>query len=238
MKRKVKDRLIEMAFEGSANLPSGGEFTSEAQAELKELQRIKEGLIDLRSVPECQLSIETLRDSILRAEMRAPQRSLSRFAWLAPAAAGLLIVGLFAVNRLSAGAENAGTVVIASAPAPMASNSSFDLEGFLPNTIVSSVEAASSGSAPFAVKPSVRPSTASLMRGTVHHRVGSSSARAQNQPRFEGVAAKAVEAGTSVAPAVTKSHPTIVIINPDVNGDTGAKTANEVETGSNVVIGG
>jgi hypothetical protein len=126
-KRKLEDRILNLAFEGNSEQDRQElEALLATHPDLKEDYQssadIKQALLDLREVPECQLSNESLRDAILarqltKKETRRPWLAGSAIVTSAAAITALLIV-------LSSENPTAGDASIGAAESLVASHSS------------------------------------------------------------------------------------------------------------------
>lgn len=184
----------------------------------------------LRAIPECQLSVERLRDAILRAGIR--QSPEPRRMWLATAlaAACTALVGFGLLQKWNsvtvrddeqrrlAVAPKENEVVIPTVEPPNAPPAA-EAVGKRPVTdrspVVHRTGARKHQAVRFAVAPKtpktlVEPSVATANRGS---------------------------AATTVPDSVTGSEP-VVLIMPEQDDATGAQRASEMESADHVVIGG
>jgi len=222
MKSQKLDVLLTQIFDDEP-IDSSIDESPDARQEREALNMLKADLHSLRHVPECQVSCECLRDAVLRAEMRK-RRAAPLWVWIGtPLAAAS---ALFAVWLMGRG-PNSGVEPIRE----IASETTVAWYG-LPLEMAE----ASLASSILQVKESTEVSTPSGLvakrADTEKPRVRSKRAR-RTTPRAALVAR--VEKPSRPEPPATK---TIVIINPDIDAKTGAKTAHEVDTNDDVVIGG
>lgn len=94
MKNRRKDTLLNAAFDCQTTV---SDLTPEEKAELAHLASIKEVLVSLKNVPECQLSSDRLRDAILNKGVKR-KSSLGWTTMVATAACA--VVGVLFVNQI------------------------------------------------------------------------------------------------------------------------------------------
>ena len=237
MTRKEQEALILHAFDGGSDSRFQAELNSEAQAELDLLRQMKADLGLLRDVPECQISVESMRDSVLRHEMGSRRRLTPWWAWTIPASAGvaacLIWAGLM-LNTPGRSKVEPGRGFVASAIAPEVDWTALSTE--TADISIQLAEEKLNEEPQIDVRPTVQLTTIRFRgqsRGASHRAASKFSNRALMAMASRGV----IDAVSHPASSEPEASP-VVIINPDVDGGTGAKTANEVETGSHVVIGG
>lgn len=231
MRWEREEQVIRMAF-GEGKLESG---IAENDAELKRLaeqyRAMRSDMDLLREIPECQLSVERLRDAILGAGIR--QSPEPRRLWLATAfaAACTALIGLGLLRQWNSGtvrddehrrlaASSKEAEITVPAVEPPDPPSAAEAVGKRPVTERSPVVVHRTGprqprTIRFAVAPKtpktlVEPSAATSNRGS---------------------------AATTVTDSVAGSEP-VVLIMPEQDDATGAQRASEMESADHVVIGG
>lgn len=107
MKRSRLDEILRAVFDGSEvrEVPRDPRERWEREA----LMRLKADLRRLgQSIPECQLSVERVRDAIFRAEVR--ERRMRRHRALATALAGIAVLAVGSTVGLLVGLPDGGAV--------------------------------------------------------------------------------------------------------------------------------
>jgi hypothetical protein len=246
-----RDDLIREAFEDGAL--ANRDWTREERRELELLREAREGLQALRDVPAPQLSVERLRDAVLKAEMR--QRATG-FRWklvTAPAGLALAVVAFLALRpepepspMVAAVAESAP--VAQPAPPPDALPSAPE--------IVAQAEPPAQPGPQAAARPSPEPRAG--VRAGRAVRVARAVAQPPAATRVEAPEpavrgappggateeAAVTVAGAGPEPAVggasvpPESEVTVVLIQYRPDAATGSRPASEVLATNDVVIGG
>lgn len=259
MKRKDRDAILQRAFgELDADQASRADSLIDSSPELareaRALAEMKEGLRGLREIPECQLSVERLRDAILRDEMGARTRPAMRWASvLTPVAAtGLAVVAFIAMQGKGAfqnvgelSAANAAEEVVGKGPVRTTDTD-------LPSLAIDPTEAppASTGSrfsardlqqkrpeTPSVPFRSLARSTAVVALSSRSNEGASRSAEGLVDPVSEAPAASGEAALASSNPELEPEPPTVVIIHSDAKDETGTRLASEVTPDQHVLIG-
>ncbi len=254
MRRNHEDRLIELAFEELTAHEAGqlhddlSKDPSQA-AKLRAYAEMRDGLASLRDVPEMQMSCDRLRDAILAGGLKEPRAA--GWTWFAIPVA--VAAGAFLFTIVSRRPSMQVPIVpVASVSNP---GSSFDVAmERSPNVGLESIRPESAttplGTLEFkmASEPEVTPKARKKVIPTSVART--SHPVADNTPKVAFAAAPGVgEAAKMSLTAETPTAPTkekddrittasVIVITPEQNGDTGTQRATEVESVSNVVIGG
>jgi len=226
IRRDRDEQAIRMAF-GEWEPHSGHPEPDDAlNALTEEYRSMRADLALLRDVPECQVSVERLRDAILKAGIR--QGPESRRAWLAPAVATVLVllVGFGLTRQWDP------------APAPMPTDLRLAVASPGPEPAAPTVEpeipAAGVGS-----RPDLPVAEAQLAAKKPAPRL--------HRPTRYAVAPKTVvkpstssanAASAAVEPDSLPASEPVVLITPDQDDATGAQRASEMESADHVVIGG
>lgn len=241
MNDKRKDLLIAYAFgdlteEEMAEI----ETTAADRAEVDRLAQLRADLKQLNRVPECQLSVERVRDAILNREIRQ-RRDWRPWGIAAPVAAALAL-GAFLLTRPSGEAPVTPSIVADKAETkPFVVRREPDLVSSPPITgaeVERLVEEtlAVLGTSVITDDVPVRPTRSDRVRPTARRRPIPASLVAKTEPPKASTPAETPR----VAAATTQPQPIepIVMISNDEDQATGARKANEVETSNDVVIGG
>ncbi|HRI42975.1 MAG TPA: hypothetical protein PLL78_03510 [Fimbriimonadaceae bacterium] len=244
MKDKRKDLLIAYAFGDLTEEEMAAFEANDAErAELDRLARLRGDLKHLNSVPECQLSVERVRDAILQREIRQ-RRDWKPWIVAMPAAAALALLAFFATRPGDAPvAPNANPIVVESAEQkPFVVRSEPDLVTSPPITDADVVQLvgitlSALGARPVSTDEPVRVASLERKSPTVPRRRTTPTAVAI---RSESKKESTHDRTTPVAAPTTQPQPIepIVMISNDEDKTTGARRANEVETSNDVVIGG
>lgn len=255
MRRHDEDRWIELAFDELSGLDADelhrlAETDPRAAEAVRSYAAIREGLASLRDVPEMQLSCDRLRDAILAGGLKEPRASW--WTWLAiptavAASAFLLTLALRQPNTVPVVAVSAvGTPNMQPTMVPTLERT--------PQPAFDTMASRSVGSPLGDVKfdlgnsdiqpaPKPTPKVITANRGT----------KARVAPKAEARVAKrevdvAPRPSVDVTPmgltaegsgsAADSAANTIIFISSDQDNVTGTQRATEVESVSNVVIGG
>jgi hypothetical protein len=261
MKRKQEDRLMRLAFgdlsiEESAALEKQVAADPESADVLAEFRGLREDLRALADVPAHQLSNERLREAILGQGLKpkAPEPMLS-WLWM-PATAVCVIAAFFVLGQRRGSVEP--RLVGFPNSVPVAGETAFDLGPMKDPASISKPAAPKSvmihGPSPIRLAVAEEPRPARHRRSS-HAAFGvdpgwvalsdSSDSSSADMPggsvpgASDGTSAPAgADPTANLKPIDDKSTPTVVVINPDTDQDTGASTATEVGSGKNVVVGG
>ncbi len=248
-----RNDLFDYVFDGLES-SDRAEISAEFATEVAGLQNLKHDLQSLREVPECQLSVERVRDAILRGEMKR-RTSNRRALWsLVPAAAvalGALFISTRTQNLDSSSSTSAsrseGTSNLVAAAIGIGSGAReaatmLDTVAPTASLLESAVQSIANSGSQVSVSKSVR---RKVDRGSRPH--GSSIQLTNLQPHVENAPppnggpssapAPTTVASTADAPNPQPQAPVIVITNEPAEG-TGASRAHEMESSGNVVIGG
>lgn len=243
MKDKRKDLLIAYAFGDLTEEEMAAFETDEAErAELNRLARLRRDLKQLNYAPECQLSVERVRDAILQHEIRQ-RRDWRPLILAMPAAAALALVAFFSTRTgIDPGVPQTSAIVAESAEQkPFVVRSEPDLVTSPPISDADVVQLVSITLAALGVRPvstdePVRVASLEQRKPAARRKQASTVLASRSSPTKEAAPNRA----TPVAAPTTQPQPMepIVMISDDEDKTTGARRANEVETTSDVVIGG
>jgi len=262
MNRKIEDELMKLAFEEmtpeqASELSQIAASDPEAQRTLTDYQDIKRSLRMLADVPPHQLSNERLRSAILGQGLK-PARKRFSLGWASmPLSAAALAVVFMAikpkppVEPMVALHQKENLFPVPTITAPP---SRFALKTPAANTALPSIVPQPT--------PTVMKSTVAFHRSVRHHshkiddRVALVSGdengsldgdirfamnQADKQVKSPVTSASPLVANPSAAPAATVAEnkpAAIVLIDGQKDGNTGASRATEVDSTSNVVVGG
>ncbi len=251
MKRNDEDRLIELAFEDisaeeAAVLRNELENDPSQAGKLRAYAEMRDGLASLRDVPEMQMSCDRLRDAILAGGLKEPRGGI--WAWLAVPVA--VAAGAFLFTMVTKRTQ----VALPNIPVAVTSLTGPTYDVAMDRTAKSGLESIRIESAitplgntefKIALEPDVLKSAPKRSNSRVANRTSKES-----NPTIENVVAPPAPAGsepakmslTAEGPAFEKEDKpltaSLIVITSDENGDTGTQRATEVESVSNVVIGG
>ncbi len=257
MNKKLEDQLCQLAF---GDLPEGeAEHLRQAVSSDPKLAQALQGYRDLRQelgclrdVPEMQISRDRLRDAILAGGLKS--RRTPSWSWLgAPVA---LAAAAFAATLYLRHPSNGLPVAMSTVAGPMIMDSpaskvadkapAVDLTR-APNLLGSfdfSTKSSSVATAP--VAPAPAPRTVSRVRT---HRTDTppvmTMAMGKQPTSFGAPMSFSAGSNEAVSPsavarmsAAAPPEPPVVVIDNEKDRDTGAQRATEVESVTNVVIGG
>lgn len=254
MRRRLEDELVQAAFEdlGPDRVAEverlAGQDPDAAQA-LAAYRQMKEDLRCLRGVPEHQLSTERLRHAILHQGLKPkPARN---WGWTWMPAATMVLAALFTLmlqNRDQGGTavvgiqspDSMGSVARNAEPVPDLFN--FELSEPSTAAAVASVSTDEpSRTDETTTRRKVDRPAKRAERGTAM--LASAPAAAPNNSSVDGDEATPYTGMAELAEAVASgadsgTEPPIVLIASEPDAFTGANRAMEVETASNVLIGG
>lgn len=214
----------------------------EALREAEDLQALRQDLRRLNEIPECQLSVERLRDAVFQSNLRERARPVW-LQWLPLAGVGAAaMLGVVAwLNSVEPSEQplpirdSVAELTPPAANSMVASSGSeafdiLDFEQLQPRQSV--VEAAERDatpplSAPARYQPPIQAAPAV-------HSVQSEEPVTITRPSPAPVA----EAAVPVADEVPEEQPIVVVIEPESNNALGARNAAELTFGTDVVIGG
>ncbi len=252
MKRHHEDKLIDLAF---------GELTAEEAEQLRacacndpklartlnQYSEMREGLASLKEIPEMQLSCDRLRDAILAGGLKEPRTIGWSWVGVPIALAAVAFVVTLAIKRPQP------TMPPVAMTTPVETQDLFDPSIDRTSSPVAAVKPDLFGTvekAPPAtvtksiVKPSPVVRTAAKVRvpepeSAKHAPVTALDGGTRMGLTAEGAPTVPLSFGAS-EPAVASNPPevTLIVIEPDRLQGTGAQRATEVETSSNVVMGG
>lgn len=265
MNKRQEEKLIQMAFGEATDADMKDlrrEFSdAEIVSFVTEYAEIRDTLKTL-PVPEHQLSTERLRNAILNQglEPRPTTHSWFKVLW-APAA---MVVAVVAITQVWRTAPSQGEPVVMSSPSlenPFNSNPS--ILNFDPSSTSSGMADRTLGDEkPIETKTPVRAETRSkpVNSGRVlRQKLASRRSMIQSAPSavlpiseakesLSNLAVSAMSRGSSAdkteslpamaAPVEPEASPTLIIIEKSADQSTGANRAREVDSSSNVVIGG
>lgn len=238
-----RDDLIREAF-GEATSP-GRKWTPDEASEIERLRQAVSGLKALRETPEPQLSVERLRDAVLKTEMR--QRD-GGFRWSMVAAPVGLGVALIAFLALRPDAGRPVAYIADDAPrARPSSTIELPAPAVTPKSGPQAVVPAPNQGPPASVaarasqrRPSPRVTNVSdvvrVASGVTASRSGSAVADAGALVANHTVMGPEPPI-ENLAPAAVPDD-TVVVIESRPDASTGSRSASEVEASSDVVIGG
>lgn len=250
MRRNDEDRLIELAF-GEATPQEAEQLQLSVQSDprlaetLRSYKEVRDGLSALREVPEMQLSCDRLRDAILAGGLREPR--FGGWSWLAaPALVAAAFAVTLIVRRPTVPLPGGGVTVAQMEPGSSRVSLDPDLGTYQPVPFGKIEFREAAKSAPVTIeKP--RAERASVASNSIERTKGLDRPSAANldpiHPQKLSGSAEVGPASASAAPAMDKGAPemqtaALIRIDPEKNGETGALKATEVESASNVVIGG
>lgn len=241
MKEKRKDLLIAYAF-GELNEDEMTAFEADAaeKAELDELTRLRADLKRLADVPECQLSVERVRDAILQREIRQ-RRDWRPLVLATPVAAGLALLAFFAMRQSgqpSLAPKTNPIVIETTEPKPFVRRTEPDRVTTPPANGVDVERLVGITLSVLNARPVSTDEPVSIRQAV--HRPKPAYKHSVVASRVETPMPAAPEGSTPVAAPTVQPQPIepIVMISADEDKATGARRANEVETTSDVVIGG
>lgn len=248
----------------AASIEAKAKLSPEATRALAEFREMREGLRDLTEVPELQLSKERLRDAILARGLateaeKEPNRGFGGgWIWM-PVAALALGFGLFTLRPRST--PSAPTVVMQDGGSRVADDFHFNVPDpeafFRPNTLSTAPDFSAGASLP---KETPKVSEKRTRSTTYHPRLVSRRHNPSFTDDYQPLKvdknswkkvefAKKDEKASGAKPNATPSpkeqlafndheETPIVLIDSNPDAATGAPTATEVGTASNVLIGG
>jgi len=252
MRRHHEDRLIELAFE-ELTAEEAEQLRNELQADpcqagkLRAYAEMRDGLASLREVPEMQMSCDRLRDAILAGGLKEPRSA--GWTWFAVPIAVAAGAFLFTIST------RRPANVLPSIPVAKVNQAgpTFDVameRTHKPGLESIRQEAATTplGNVEFNLSPERDEPKVGLVAATP--RATSRSPKTfQSAPSVLATSAPSAETAkmsltAETPPAVAKEKDdktvvaSVIVITPEQNGDTGTQRATEVESVSNVVIGG
>lgn len=264
MNKRQEEKLIQMAFGEAtdADMKDLRRELSDAEIEsfVTEFADIRDTLKSL-PVPEHQLSTERLRNAILNQglEPRPTTHSWLKVLW-APTA---MVVAVLAITQVWRTAPSQGEPVVMSSPGlenPLSSNPS--VLNFDPSPTSSGLsDRTLEDEKPNEIKTPLRSETRKPMNSgrVLRQKLASRRSMIQSAPSavlpiseakesLSNLAVSAMSRGSSAdkseslpavaAPAEPEASPTLIIIEKSADQSTGANRAREVDSSSNVVIGG
>ncbi len=235
---KKRDQAIQYGFDElsddemqtlQARYQSDPEFAKEASR----YRKIKHDLASMRDIPECQLSVDRLRDAIFKSEMKSRRGSLgSSITWAPLGTLAFAALAWFVIGKTG---SNEGTVA---KPTELQNIVAKNDEVVMPPDFLGELPAYSE---PYHANSSERIIEAATPRKRrvlltrrfavpgkqVHSERDIVALKPDVQPHEQ----------EHLEPLVAKSGP-VVVISDDQNSENGAAKANEVETTSHVVFGG
>lgn len=227
IRRDRDEQAIRMAF-GEWEPQQGQPEPDDAlHALTEEYRSMRADLALLRDVPECQVSVERLRDAILKAGIR--QGPEPRRTWLAPAIATalVLVVGFGLTRRWDPGPNPMPTDLRLAVASPAPEPAAPTLEPEIPVAGVGSRPDHPAAEAPSAAKkPAPR-----------RHRPTRYAVAPKTVVKPSTSSANAASAAVAEPDSLPASEP-VVLITPDQDDATGAQRASEMESADHVVIGG
>lgn len=237
-----RDDLIREAFGETPN--PGRKWTPAEAQEIERLRQAVSGLKSMRDVPEPQLSVERLRDAVLKTEMR--QRGAG-FRWpmiAAPAGLGVALVAFMALRP----SAHRPVAYIADEAAPSAPSVALERSSPAPRPKVATapaLEARIEEPPPLAAGNGHRKPIARVTNTSNVLRIGKGATTSRsggaNAEPAELVASNAVMGPEppieNLAPEATPDD-VVVVIESRPDASTGSRSASEVEASSDVVIGG
>jgi hypothetical protein len=230
MRYEHEEQAIRMAF-GEAELEPG---LLERDGDLKDLaeqyRAMRSDMALLRDIPECQLSVERLRDAILRAGIRQSQEP--RRVWFATAlaVACTLLVGFGLLRQWNSGTvRDDEHLRLAAAP----NETETTVATVEPPNPSSAAEAV--GDRPLAERSPVAQRTGVRKHRAVRFAVAPKTPKTLVEPSV--ATSDRRSAATTVPDSVDGSEP-VVLIMPEQDDATGAQRASEMESADHVVIGG
>ena len=261
MNGKFEDKLVRLAF-GETNAKESAALEKQAQSDpealktLTHYRQVRSGLDLLIDVPPDQLSKERLRDAILGQGLKPlPVHDPVRWGWAwMPATAFTLVFGWLTVRHLNAPPtqnfrSSAGEVAFVSHKESSAKEAGLN---FAP---IHSVPSVTGARHPVAKSDTVAKLVQSLHAANSDQRVATVAAGGERSSDSSLKKLGDVSAGKSSQVALAKHSDPIdapannagklvsinspmVMINPEKDNDSGAQTATEVDSASNVVVGG
>ncbi|MHB8636321.1 MAG: hypothetical protein ACYC96_07605 [Fimbriimonadaceae bacterium] len=253
MKKRLEDRLIEVAFGDRTELTASEQAaTPEAAARLKEYRLMRSALSQLREMPDHQLSTERLRERLLHQGLKR-RRS---FPWQALGygiAACSLFVCAFYVSRDVRRITARPPVVLGAAPVKLNVDEPSFADLFGSTAEPHNTDAATKLSSPRPVRQRFTPSRnrdlalnggdGSLVKLVTHPLTSDSPQRPVSDISAKRVAPRAAAASSAVTPPPVAIHAAtvtdaMVLIQPKTDADSGLDTAQEVTATGNVLVGG
>ena len=259
-----EDQLARLAFGDlsdaeSVALESQASLDPHLQKTLSEYRSIREGLRSLANVPDHQLSNERLRDAILGTGLRPKPVRTMDFSWLwMSGAAAALAVGLMVI--LHRGRSMNPELVGLDNPMGLAASTPFSSNPFASTSSTGAMVA--KVRAPKKIEQPAHSVLVALLPAphVRHHRLhrthdvsndgllatifsgDTSTVNTKEAP----VATSQIPSGSTPAglttadlkPVDNNPAPSVVVIEPDKDQNTGAQRATEIGTPSNVVVGG
>lgn len=259
MKKRLEDKLAMLAFgdlspEETRLLEQEIAGDAEATGLLEDYRNMRGGLKAMANIPEHQLSTERLRDAILNQGLK-PKPAKPQFGWLwMPAAAMVLAFSIMVVRNMN----TTGMPTIGSPVADAAhSNAGEQLpDSVLPNPRMENAFAFATASGEIMSVEQTQPKATMVLHHRSHRQSeGDDTSRLEAlndaiQKEFENMAstppqpvvtalASETKASTAKRTAVAKSDEApIVLIDSAKDKTTGAQRATEVDSASNVLVGG
>lgn len=252
MKRNDEDKLIELAFgeltaEEAEQLRACASSDPKLARTLSQYSEMREGLACLKEIPEMQLSCDRLRDAILAGGLKEPRSIGWNWVGVPIALAAVAFVITLAVKR------PLPTMPPVAVATPVESRDLFDPSIDRGTGPVAAVKPEMFGTidktppepvTKSIVKPSPVVRTAAKVRVAEGEtgkpvQVTALDGGARMGLTAEGAPTAPLSFGAS-EPAATSNPPeaTLIVIEPDKLQGIGAQRATEVETSSNVVMGG
>lgn len=252
MKRNDEDKLIDLAFgeltaEEAEQLRASASSNPKLARTLSEYSEMREGLACLKEIPEMQLSCDRLRDAILAGGLKEPRSIGWNWVGVPIALAALAFVVTLAVKRPQP------TLPPVAVTTPVESRDLFDpsiergtgpVASIKPNLFGTFEKATPEAASKSIVKPSPVVRTAAKVRVPERETSKPAPVTALDGGARMGLTAEGAPTAPlsfgATEPTVTSNPPeaTLIVIEPDKLLGIGAQRATEVETSSNVVMGG
>ena len=247
MRRNDEDRLIELAF-GEATPQEAEQLQMNAQSDprlaetLRSYKEMREGLSALRDVPEMQLSCDRLRDAILAGGLKEP-RFGGWTTWLAaPAIVAVAFAVTLMVRRPAVPLPGGGVSVAQMDTGSTRVSLDPNLGTYQPVPFGEMDFKVTTKSKSTGIEQPKSTQTRVASNNAPRVKVADRTVVAKFDPSNPAKLSGSAEIPTSPV-SVEKGAPemqtaALIRIDPEKNGETGAMTATEVESASNVVIGG
>jgi hypothetical protein len=267
MRKKIEEQLAKLAFgdidaEEARLLELRTQSDPEAARTIEMYRRMKDELRSLSlDVPEDQLSKERLREAILtRGLDRKAEPARPTWLWM-PAAAAVLAFGIVFVKGQIATGSNPGTMIVDNSKAKFEAPQFEYVKPSVPERVATTIVTPKVVSEKEPVRVAVNDARTTRWdrRDEIGSRSGSRDTLSEPEVglRLTSLDPTAGEMGESVAmkdgvkfdgekkadPAPARdlsaaSQPTIVVIQPETDSDTGTLKATEIGNTTNVLVGG